>query len=209
MHQHSKNIVYGGLPLEHASKVMIMIHGRGATAESILTLGDHLAVEHFALLAPQATLNTWYPYSFMAPVTQNEPGLSTALEVLKETVAEVLKLGFETADIYLLGFSQGACLASEFVARNAQKYGGVFVLSGGVIGDKINTDNYNGNFNNTPIFLGCSDVDAHIPEQRVHDSSAIFEKMGAKVNKQIYPNMPHTIVQEELDIVNDILTGKG
>ncbi|MEM6344111.1 MAG: phospholipase [Bacteroidota bacterium] len=205
MHRHHKNYSHQGKPLAEAEKVMIMTHGRGDTAEGILELGQYLNVKDFALLAPQATANTWYPYSFMAPVVNNEPGLSTGLGVLKQIVEDVLAAGVKHENIYFLGFSQGACLSSEFLARNANRYGGAFILSGGVIGPEIDRLNYAGDFGGTPILIGCSDVDHHIPLQRVKDTTAIFTEMGAVVNERIYPNGPHSVVQDEIDIVNTIL----
>ncbi len=205
MHLHNKQLINKGKSLEEASRVMILIHGRGATAESILSLADHLPVDNFTLIAPQATMNTWYPYSFMAPVQQNEPALSSALELLGEVVNDIQSAGHQSENIYFLGFSQGACLSSEYVARNAKRYGGVFVLSGGVIGAEINRNNYQGDFQQTPILLGCSDVDAHIPLQRVQESTQIFKDMGADVTEQIYPNAPHSIFQEELDFITQVI----
>lgn len=205
MHQHTKNIRMAGASLEEASKAMIMVHGRGATAESILTLSQHLKVKGFALLAPQANQHTWYPFSFMAPKENNEPGLSTGLEVLKELVEEVKSSGIEAKNIYFLGFSQGACLMSEFAARNADRYGGLFVLSGGLIGKELDTSNYSGNFKGTPIFLGCSDVDPHIPLNRVKESVEVFKDMGAEVTLKLYPNGPHTVYEDEIKEVNRIL----
>lgn len=205
MHQHTKNIKTAGASLEEASKAMIMVHGRGALAEGILSLSNHLKVKGFALLAPQADQRTWYPFSFMAPKENNEPGLSTGLEVLKELVEDVKGAGIEAENIYFLGFSQGACLMSEFVARNAEQFGGVFVLSGGLIGENLDTSNYKGDFNGTPIFLGCSDVDPHIPLARVKESVEVFQDMGAEVILKLYPNGPHTIYEDEIKEVNSIL----
>ncbi len=205
MHQHTKNIVTGGIPLDQAKKVMIMVHGRGATAESILSLAEYLKVDDFALLAPQANRNTWYPFSFMAPTEQNEPGLSTGLKVLAELLADVRSAGFKEEDIYFMGFSQGACLVSEFVTRNAARYGGLFVLSGGLIGDRLERSNYQGSFEGMPVLLGCSDVDPHIPLQRVNESVDVFEQMNAAVIKKIYPNGPHTVYEDEINEMNKIL----
>lgn len=205
MHQHTKNIKTSGASLAEASKAMIMVHGRGATAESIMSLSEYLEVDGFALLAPQANSNTWYPYSFMAPKENNEPGLSTGLEMIKELVEDIKAEGIKAEDIYFLGFSQGACLMSEFVARNAERFGGVFVLSGGLIGQNLETSNYSGDFDGTPIFLGCSDVDPHIPLSRVEESVEVFKDMGAKMNVQLYPNGPHTIYEDEIKEVNGIL----
>ena len=203
-----KNTVWAGVPLDQAKRVLIMTHGRGASAQSILSLAAELAVDGFALAAPQATGNTWYPYSFLAPEAQNEPGLSSGLAVLKELLDTVKAAGISSENVYFLGFSQGACLTSEFVARHAQPFGGVFILSGGVIGDSVKTERYTGNFAGTPIFLGCSDVDAHVPKDRVQDSSEVFRTLGATVTERIYPNAPHSIFQDEIDHINHILTTK-
>ena len=203
-----KNTVWAGVPLDQAKRVLIMTHGRGASAQSILSLAAELAVDGFALAAPQATGNTWYPYSFLAPEAQNEPGLSSGLAVLKELLDTVKAAGILSENVYFLGFSQGACLTSEFVARHAQPFGGVFILSGGVIGDTVKTERYTGEFAETPIFLGCSDVDAHVPKDRVQDSSEVFRTLGATVTERIYPNAPHSIFQDEIDHINHILTTK-
>lgn len=203
-----KNTVWAGVPLAQAKRVLIMTHGRGASAQSILSLAAELAVDGFALAAPQATGNTWYPYSFLAPEAQNEPGLSSGLAVLKELLDTVKAAGISSENVYFLGFSQGACLTSEFVARHAQPFGGVFILSGGIIGDSVKTERYTGNFAGTPIFLGCSDVDAHVPKDRVQDSSEVFRTLGATVTERIYPNAPHSIFQDEIDHINHILTTK-
>ncbi len=205
MHRHTKNIVAGGVPLDRAKKVMVMVHGRGATAESILSLAEYLEVEGLALLAPQASRNSWYPYSFMAPTDQNEPGLSTGLEVLGAMLEDIRLAGFKEEDIYFMGFSQGACLVSEFVTRNAARYGGLFVLSGGLIGDQLDESNYKGSFKGMPVLLGCSDVDPHIPLRRVNETASILERMGAEVKKKIYPNGPHTVYEDEINEMNKML----
>lgn len=206
MHQHTKQITQAGKSLKEAKKAMIMIHGRGATAASILELANHLAVDDFSVLAPSATAHTWYPFSFMAPVTQNEPGISTAMTVIDEMVQDVLDAGIDKENLYLLGFSQGACVAGEYAARHTAKYGGIFMLSGGLIGQRLDRSNYQGNFEQTPILLGCSDSDAHVPLQRVKESSQIFREMGASVTERIYPNAPHTVFEDEIRIINEILS---
>lgn len=208
MHRHTKNVTTAGLPLEHAQKAIIMVHGRGASPQSILELETYLHLKDFALLAPAAAAHTWYPYSFMAPTVQNEPGLSTGLGVLKQIIEEVRSAGIATKDIYFLGFSQGACLTAEFLARNADRYGGAFIYSGGLIGDKIDQSAYGGDFGGTPFLLGCSDVDAHVPLHRVQDSTAILSRMGAEVTERIYPNAPHTIFDDEIELTNKILMGE-
>lgn len=205
MHQHSKVFKSAGTPLAEAKKAMILVHGRGANPDSILGLAQHLKVKDFALLAPEANQNTWYPYSFLAPVAQNEPGLSTGLELIGALVEDLLAAGLTKESIYFLGFSQGACLASEYLARNADRYGGGFIYSGGVIGEVVDRTNYSGDFGNTPILIGCSDVDAHVPLHRVKDSIQVFKDMGAEVTARIYPNAPHTIFEDEIRHTNDIL----
>ena len=202
---HQKNIIAAGKDLKDASKVLIMIHGRGGSAEDIISLGGHLQVDDFALLAPQATGNTWYPYSFLAPTTQNEPWLSSALNLLKEMVADLESKGFQRDQIYFLGFSQGACLTLEFVTRHAAKYGGVVAFTGGLIGDKINLDNYKGDFLNTPVFMGTSNPDPHIPVERFYATSNILKDMNAAVTEKVYEGMGHTINQDEIDKANSVV----
>ena len=182
-----------------------MVHGRGGSAEDILGLSAYLPVDDFALLAPQATNNTWYPYSFMTPVKENEPWLSSALALLKEVVADVKAKGIAEENIYLLGFSQGACLTLEFATRHATKYGGVVAFTGGLIGDKIYNENYKGDFSATPVFIGTSDPDPHVPVERVNATEDILIKMNATVTKKIYKNMGHTISQDEINQVNEFI----
>ena len=202
---HKKNIQTAGRDLKDAEKVLIMVHGRGADAHDILGIATHLNVSDFALLAPEATTNAWYPYSFMAKPEQNEPWLSSALDLLKEMVDEVTKQGITAANIYFLGFSQGACLTLEYVTRHAQKYGGVAAFTGGLIGDKVNEANYSGNFNSTPIFIGTGNLDPHVPLGRVNESVSILEKMNAKVQLKVYNGRPHTISQDEIEEANRVI----
>src|SRR3954467_256939 len=204
---HKKNIITSGANLSTASKALIMLHGRGAQARDILSLADYLDVPDFALVAPQATNNTWYPHSFLAPPEQNEPWLSSALNVVKETVADLNKAGITNENIYLLGFSQGACLTLEFAARNATKYGGIIAFTGGLIGDKIYPENYTGNFAATPVFIGSSNPDFHVPVERVYATTNILKNMGAAVTEKIYNNMGHTINEDELQHATTILNG--
>ncbi len=182
-----------------------MVHGRGGSAEDILSLSSHLNVSSYSLLAPQATNNTWYPYSFLAPPAQNEPWLTSALNLLQELVSDLNIHDVKTEHIYFLGFSQGACLTLEFVTRNATRYGGVAAFTGGLIGDKIYPQNYKGDFQGTPIFIGSSDPDAHIPVERVYASTNIVKGMNASVTEKIYPNMGHTITQDEIDQANKLI----
>src|ERR1044072_4945047 len=202
---HQKKIVTASKKLSEADKVLIMIHGRGGSAEDILSLASYLSVDDFALLAPQATNNTWYPYSFMAPPKQNEPWLSSALSLLQEVVEDVERAGIPSSNIYFLCFSQGACLTLEFVTRNAKQYGGVVAFTGGLIGDKIYPENYKGSFNNTPVFIGSSDPDMHVPVERVYATANIMKDMQADVTEKVYHNMGHTISQDEIDQANKLV----
>jgi predicted esterase len=200
-----QQVFTAGKPLAEAQAAMILIHGRGATAVSILELANELYHPEFAYLAPQAAGNTWYPYSFLAPMAQNEPGLTSGLQVIADLIGQVEDAGIPAEKIVLAGFSQGACLASEFVARNARRYGGLLAFSGGLIGPPGTPRDYAGSLAGTPVFVGCSDVDFHIPLERVEETAVMLTNLGAKVNKQIYPKMGHTIVQDEIDQANRIL----
>lgn len=197
--------ITAGKPLKEAKKVLIMIHGRGAGSNDILSLARHLEVANFALIAPQAQDHTWYPYSFLVPILQNEPSLSNSLNVISEVVKTVEENGIAKENIYFLGFSQGACLVLEFTAINATKYGGVVAFTGGLIGDKIYEENYSGNFENTPIFIGTSDPDFHVPVERVNETEMLLKKMGASVTKKVYENMGHTISQDEINLANELI----
>lgn len=201
---HAKQNVEAGLPLEKASKALIMLHGRGSTAQDILSLQNHFDLDGFYIVAPQATNNTWYPYSFLAPVHQNEPWLSSALDLLSAIVMDLHDAGIHSDKIYLLGFSQGACLTLEFAARNAQKWGGVIAFTGGLIGDKISQEKYKGDFGGSKAFIGNSDKDPHVPQARSEESQKLMEKMGANVTLRIYQDMAHTINRDEIKSVNEI-----
>jgi phospholipase/carboxylesterase len=199
---HTKQVRTAGKDLQEAKKALIMLHGRGAPAEDILGLALHLSVRDYALVAPQATNFTWYPYSFMVPPQQNEPWLSSALKVVDEVVADIHKAGIEASNIFFAGFSQGACLTLEYVTRRAKTWGGVAAFTGGLIGDKIYTENYAGDFGGTPLFIGSSDPDPHIPVQRVHETAGILRAMNASVNEKIYPGIGHTIQEDEIRQAN-------
>lgn len=192
-------VLAAGKPLAEAGGALILIHGRGASAESILELADYLPHPDLAYLAPQAADLTWYPYSFLAPMENNEPYLSSALARVSAVVAQAEAAGLLPERIFLGGFSQGACLASEFVARNARRYGGLLVFSGGLIGPDGTPRDYDGSLAGTPVFIGCSDVDPHIPLGRVRETAAVLERLGAAVDSRIYPRMGHTINQDEID----------
>ena len=199
------NLIIKG-ELKPANPLLVMVHGRGATAHNIMSLADHLSVENFTLVAPQAPNHTWYPYSFLAPQSQNQPSLGKALEQLDDILKMAEKAGVENEKIFFLGFSQGACLALEYATRNAKKYGGIIAFTGGLIGDKIIAENYHGNFNGTKIYIGSSDPDPHVPIYRVQETETILKQMGAEVDVDIFPGMGHTIVQEEIDKAIRILS---
>lgn len=201
------DLVSAGKKLSQAKKVLIMIHGRGGSANDILSLATDLHVADFALLAPQAEGNSWYPNSFLSPREDNEPSLSSSLSFLKVIVADLESQGFSKSQIYLLGFSQGACLALDFAASDASRYGGIVAFTGGVIGDHIDHRNYHGDFDGTPVFIGSSDPDFHVPVTRVNDTTALYEGMGANVTEIIYENMGHTISHSEIVQVNKLIFG--
>lgn len=198
-------VLTAGEPLETAKAAMIIVHGRGATAESILSLVPEIDQPGVAYLAPQAANYTWYPNSFLMPIASNEPYLSSALAVLEDVLAQVNAGGLSPEKVIFLGFSQGACLASEFVARHAQRYGGLAGLSGGIIGPDDTPRDYRGSLDGMPVFLGCSDVDFHIPKERVLETADVFRRLGGKVTVRLYPNMGHTINQDEIDFVRDMM----
>jgi phospholipase/carboxylesterase len=202
---HKKEIITAGKKLNEAKKVLIMLHGRGAGADDILGLNAVLHVEDFALIAPQATNFTWYPYSFLVNPKQNEPWLTSALNLLNEIVTDVNNAGITSEHIYFAGFSQGACLTLEYVTRNARKWGGVAAFTGGLIGDQIYSENYKGDFQHTPVFIGTSNPDPHIPVERVYASVKILSAMNASVTEKIYPNMGHTITKDEVDTANELI----
>jgi len=196
-----------GRPLGAAEAAVVMVHGRGASAESILELAGEFARPDLAYLAPQAAGSSWYPYSFLAPLERNEPGLSAGLELLGDLVAHLAAHGIPAERTVLLGFSQGACLTLEFAARQARRYGGVIALSGGLIGPPGTPRDYPGSLGGTPVFLGCSDRDPHVPRERVAESAAVFTRLGAAVTERIYPGLGHTVNADELEHARAILAG--
>lgn len=205
--KHIKNYKEAGEPLNKAKKALILLHGRGGSAEDILSLTNYLPVKDFYIVAPQATNHTWYPFSFLTPIPQNEPWLSSALDRIKELADHIKDGGVAPENTFILGFSQGACLTLEFSARNAQKWGGIIALTGGLIGDTLEPDRYPGNFSGTPLFMSNGNNDPHVPLVRSEQSKQQLVKMGAKVELLVYANRPHTILQEELKVVNSYLKG--
>jgi predicted esterase len=202
-HQGQK-LLEAGEPLATAGAAMILVHGRGASAADIMTVGTELMHPGFAYLAPQAAGSAWYPLPFTAPMDQNEPYLSSALQVLESLLATVEKT-IPAERVILLGFSQGACLILEFAARHARGYGGVVGLSGGLIGPEGTPRDYPGNFEGAPAFIGCSDVDPHIRKDRVVEAADVLKRMGADVTLRLYPQMAHTVNEDELQAVREMV----
>ena len=184
---------------------MVMIHGRNAAADNILSLVPAIDTSGFAYLAPQAAGNTWYPNSFLAPIPSNEPGITSGIAAIDDVLRRIADAGIPPERTMLLGFSQGACLSLEYSARNARRFGGVAGLSGGLIGPDDTPRDYPGSFDGTPIFLGCSDIDDHIPAQRVKESARILEKMGAGVTMRLYPGMGHLVNDDEVRTVKAMM----
>ena len=206
-HPHgSEPVRIAGAPLEQATVAIIAVHGRGADAEDIIALANEIAPTGATILAPQAAGNTWYPYRFIEPIERNEPYLSSALRVVADLVTRLGEQGIPPERVALLGFSQGACLALESAARNARRYAGVIGFSGGLIGPPGTPFDYAGSLQGTPVFIGSSDVDPHIPKERVEESALALERLGAEVDARLYPGMGHTVNREELDAARAILT---
>ena len=207
-HPHGgERVLMGGAPLETAAGALIAIHGRGAGAEDIMALAREIAPPNVTILAPQAAGNTWYPYAFLEPRERNEPYLSSALRIVADLIAQLGEQGIPAERVALLGFSQGACLALEAGARNAQRYAGVIGFSGGLIGPPGTSFDFPGSLEGTPVFIGSSDVDPHIPKERVEESAAAFERLGAAVDVRLYPGMGHTVNRDELEAARSILDG--
>jgi predicted esterase len=199
-------IVHRGPDPAAARLTAILVHGRNASASNILTIADDLGVADVAFLAPDASGHTWYPYSFLKPLVDNEPGLTSALGVLDSIVNDLQRRGIAADRIAILGFSQGACLTLEYAARHARRYAALAGFSGGVIGPDGTPRNYAGTMDGTPVFLGCSDVDPHIPLARVHETAGIFRQLNAVVDERIYPGMGHLVSREEIQVARSLLS---
>lgn len=197
----SQPLVTAGTELDKAEAAAVLVHGRGADAESIVRLAETFHREGVAYLAPQAEGNEWYPESFLAPVEMNEPGRSSGLRAVGRAVDAARDGGVPVERVVILGFSQGACLASEYAARSPRRYGGVVAFSGGLIGEKVETGDYEGDLRGTPFFVGCSNRDPHIPVERVDVTADVFEALGAEVEKRIYEGMGHTVNRDEKEYV--------
>ncbi|HEX2280514.1 MAG TPA: dienelactone hydrolase family protein [Thermomicrobiales bacterium] len=205
-HPHGgERILSGGAPLEAAGGALIAIHGRGADAEDIIALAREIAPPDVTILAPQAAGNTWYPYRFLEPTERNEPYLSSALRVVADLIVQLGEHRIPPERVALMGFSQGACLALEAAARNARRYAGVIGFSGGLIGPPGIPFDFTGSLDGTPVFLGCSDVDPHIPKERVEESAVALDRLGAAVDVRLYRGMGHTVNRDELEAARAIL----
>lgn len=206
---HGQPVLTAGTALQDAAGAMIMIHGRGANAQDILGLSRVIDRGQLAFLAPDAAGHVWYPNPFMTPVDGNEPWLSSALGIVDQLVKQVQAAGIPAERTFLLGFSQGACLSLEYAARNARRYGGVLALSGGLIGETVDTSRYQGSMDNTPVLVACSDVDPFIPLSRVQESTRAMQALGADVTERIYPGAGHTIVADEIEQIRRIIDSMG
>ncbi|WP_121820222.1 alpha/beta hydrolase [Halostella salina] len=198
-------LVTAGADIDAADAAVVLAHGRGATARSILGMTAEFDADGVAYLAPQAARNTWYPNSFLAPVEQNEPGRTSGLQAIEDAIERATDAGIPVERVGVMGFSQGGCLASEFVARNPRRYGFLAALSGGLIGETVDPDAYEGSVEGTPVFLGCSDVDPHIPLERVEATTAAFEQLGGDVTERIYEGMGHGVNEDEIEFVGGLV----
>ncbi|GAA4319852.1 dienelactone hydrolase family protein [Mucilaginibacter gynuensis] len=205
MYQHTKQYITAGTPAEEAKGALVMLHGRGGTAANIVSLARELNTKDLAIYAPQATNQSWYPYSFMAPESQNQPALDSALENIGELVKQIEADGIPSEKIYFLGFSQGACLTLEYVGRNAKQYGGVVAFTGGLIGQELITSRYSGDFKNTPVLITTGDPDPHVPVSRVEESNVILTDLNAQTTVKVFKGRPHTITQQEIELADSLI----
>lgn len=194
-----------GADLEDASAAMVLVHGRGARAGGMLEFANEFARDDIAFLAPQAHRGTWYPNSFLAPIEDNQPHLDSALAKLEDVLETIESAGVPLERTILLGFSQGGCLSTEYAARNADRYGGVVALSGGLIGPEGTPRDYDGSMDGTPVFIGCGDQDPHIPVERVDESIRAFDELEAETEKRIYQGVGHTVLEDELEYVRELV----
>jgi len=205
MYIHQKQITTAGTPLDIAKGAIVMLHGRGGSAGNIISLAGEFNIKDMAIIAPQAMNNSWYPYSFMEVVEQNQPAIDSALEIIGGAVDEIISAGIAPENIYFAGFSQGACITLEYVARHAMRYGGIVAFTGGLIGKQIATANYSGDFNNTPVLITTGNPDPHVPLSRVEESAAILKNMGADITVKVYNGRPHTITDNEIKLADQLI----
>lgn len=209
MYKHNNNYITSGADSKTANGALIIIHGRGSSAQNIIGLANEFNASSLALYAPQANNHSWYPYSFMAPEAENEPALSSAIETIDQLVEQVIANGISAERIYFCGFSQGACLTLEYIARNARQYGGAIAFTGGLIGEVLKKDRYKGDFNQTPVLITTGDPDPHVPVGRVQESAALLQSLNANVTLQIYKGRQHTISMPEIKLANEIVFKAG
>lgn len=205
----NQQVVTGGAKISDANLAMVFIHGRGASAQSMMMFADEFEGNDIHYRAIQADRHTWYPRSFMAPKEMNQPGIQSGLQAIFDQITALNEAGIPTEKIVLLGFSQGACLTTEFAARHPQRFGGIVGFSGGLIGEEVDLENYQGSLEQTPVFLGCSDRDPHIPQERVDLTEKVFENLGADITKKIYVGMGHTVNKDEIEQVQNIINNIG
>lgn len=208
MYTHEYKVITAGVKPQEAKGALILLHGRGSTAHNMIGLANELDVADLAIYAPQAANHSWYPYSFLAPVRDNEPALSSALGVITQLVKQIEADGIPANKIYFMGFSQGACLTLEYITRNARQYGGAVAFTGGLIGEELNLANYTGNFNATPVLITTGDPDPHVPLSRVEETVKQLTALDANVTLKVYKGRPHTITQEEVDLANELVLNK-
>jgi phospholipase/carboxylesterase len=206
MYTHSIQYKTAGTPAAQAKGALVMLHGRGGNAANIINLAQELDAEELAIYAPEAANDSWYPYSFMAPDSENQPALESALDVIGQLVEKIKADGIPANRIYLMGFSQGACLTLEYVARNAQAYGGAIAFTGGLVGEELVTERYQGNFAGTPVLITTGNPDPHVPLHRVEESVELLKRLGAQVTLKVYPGRPHTITMPEIELANELLS---
>ena len=202
---HGQLVRTAGEPVQRAQAAMLMLHGRGARAEDILTLAEQFAQPRFAYLAPQAAENSWYPNRFLAPISSNEPWFSSAIAFVNDVFSQIAQAGIPPERTMFLGFSQGACLTLEFIARNTRRYGGVVGLSGALVGPQDMPRRYTGSLAGTPIFLGCSNVDRHVSKESVQHAADVLQSLGGDLTVRLYPDMGHTVNQDEIDFVRSMM----
>lgn len=205
MYIHEKRFIQAGKLAAHAKKAVVLLHGRGSTAQGILSLQHHLQIDDAMLVAPQATNNSWYPHRFLVPEAANQPALDSALTLIDEVAMGIIKQGVDAEHLYFVGFSQGACLALEYVARHAKRYGGVVAFTGGLIGETLNIENYRGDFLGTSILITAGDNDPHVPLYRIDESVGVLRELGAMVTREIYPGKPHSISADETLLANELI----
>ncbi|MXV15727.1 alpha/beta hydrolase [Hufsiella ginkgonis] len=209
MYTHSKEVLVTGTPVAGAKRAIIMLHGRGDSAGNIQSLARHLELADTAILSPQATNHSWYPYSFMAPVADNQPALDSALALVGEIVGDLQEAGIPPGEVCFLGFSQGACLALEYTTRNAARFGGVIAFTGGLIGQTLNPGNYAGDFAGTPVLITTGDPDPHVPLSRVNETVTVLEKLNASVILKVYKGRAHTVQPVELELARKLVLKTG